>query len=87
MGQYARAGTLYEIGLYSLGEAIVKHAFRDASHAFLHHATSESVVQSVLFIRGSGLETTIHTFGLHLHADILRDTFHRCLQKSLVSAS
>lgn len=75
MSTFAKAGTLYEIGLVSLGEAILKEGFRHAARVFLKQDSTIAVQQSVLFIRGSGVEATIATFGLSYDAERLRDTF------------
>ena len=81
MGQYVKAGSQYDVGLYSLGEAILKNSFREASVMFLHSVTSITqaweIQQSLAFINGSGLETTISTFALSYDPQRLRDTFFR----------
>ena len=79
MGQYAQVGTRYEVGLRELGEAIVRETFRDAAKVFLHLTTNgreaQAVQESVLFLRGSGLEAVVERFGLPFHLSSLRGTF------------
>ena len=91
MEKYARTGTLYEVGLYNLGEAIVRDAFRVASHAYLKTNTSKEedkeIKQSLAFIGGTGLNVLIKTYGLNLDPDTLRVTFTRCIQKIHLSVS
>ena len=81
MGQYVKAGSQYDVGLYSLGEAILKNSFREASSIFLHGITSLAqaweIQQSLAFINGSGLETTIGIFALSYDPERLRETFFR----------
>lgn len=87
MSTYAKTGTLYEVGLYSLGESLIKFAFREASAALWNGATSFEVRQSLAFIRGSGLETVIEDYGLALDPDKLRETFYQWGEKLHKSVS
>ena len=76
---------LLQAGTYSLeasqniGVELLRGTLQDA---FIFYTSSpiafmqqREVMDSVLFIRGSGLEATIETFGMKLDADILRETF------------
>ena len=93
MAQYAKAGTLYEIGLQQLGQAMVQDSLRWAA-VVLAHATTPTYVRSrygeeyheamreaIAFLRGSGLEVVIETFGLPLDAQELRHTFYTWCHK------
>ena len=86
MAYYAKAGTHSEIGLMSIGEQLIRDAFRQASYAFSHTVTSLeqslTIQQSLLFVNGSGMEIAIEMFGLPYDGDVLRSTFQRCLIRS-----
>ena len=90
MAQYARVGTLYELGLVSLGEELIKDALAAARYMYAPSVlgtlpnddpkqntrlTQGEVQQSYLFVQGSGLDTAIRTFGLSYRPDTLRETF------------
>ena len=92
MPQFAKAGTYHEVGLYSLGEAILKNGFKEAASPVSYTMTSvesawaiqqhATFISGVAFIRGSGLEATIDTFALDYSPERLRDTFFRHVRMS-----
>lgn len=78
MATFAKAGTLYNIGLQELGEAILQDAFRTAAKSFLATTNAwevEAIPSALAFVKGSGLETIIQQFALPLDAQVLRETF------------
>lgn len=79
---YARVGTLYELGLVSIGEQIVKNAFREARMAVesTGWVRRHEAMESLAFVQGSGLEAVIRTYGLSYDATELRETFWRWTQ-------
>ena len=72
-------GTRYEPGLRSLGMDMLREPLRLAAQALISTYTpsyrAESLAQAVAFVRGSGLELVIETFGLSLDPEDLRNTF------------
>ena len=89
----AKAGTHYEIGLQQLGMAVIMTHLKAAavilanvgtpSYATLgcHKNDRHRVLQeSVAFVGGSGLETTIEVFNLDLNPQRLRETFYTWAQ-------
>ena len=52
-----------------------KNAFIFYTSGIIKESSMRAVMNSVLFIRGSGLEATIETFGLNVDAWNLRETF------------
>lgn len=88
---YAKADTVYGIGLQELGEAILKDSFRLAAKAFLKAMTpryeAEDIHQAVIFIQGSGLEWTIEQYQLPFDPDQLRGTFQWKLQRARSSSA
>lgn len=90
MARYVNVGTHYNFGLQEMGEAIVKDAFRCAAKAVLAMTPSwqaQTIAQSVAFVQGSGLETTIELFALSLDPEVLRSTFTWKLRHALASSS
>ncbi len=93
MATIARVGTLYEVGLQELGEAILRESLRDAAMVFLRCVTSafeaQIIQDSVLFVQGSGIEATITTFGLPFDAETVKGTFtwklHRLASSSAIT--
>lgn len=77
MGLYAQSGTHDEVGLKSIGELLIKEAFRLAYYGQTHSMMTIEVEQAVLFINGSSLERAITTFGLGYNPTRLRETFVR----------
>ena len=79
MTQLSYVKTNYEIGLISIGEAILKDSLRTAGQVFIRTMTTPAqameITQSFLFINGSGLERTIQTFGLSYRPEALRELF------------
>lgn len=74
------AGTL---SLEAAHQFSVKLLGEDLQNAFLYYTSSQipsyerqEVMNSVLFIQGSGLEIAIEMFGLPLEPNVLRETFY-----------
>lgn len=89
MSYVLRTGTHYEVGLQELGEAILRESFRDAAKVFLavtHAYEATTIHQSVAFVNGSGVETTITTFGLELNPQALRESFQWKLRHVALSS-
>lgn len=78
-------GTLYEVGLQYIGLRILSEHLRTAALIMAQAATPhyaarshrlEEIHESICFVQGSGLETTIRTYALPFDAEELRGTFY-----------
>ena len=52
-----------------------KNAFIFYTSGVIRESSMRAVMNSVLFIRGSGLDATLETFGINVDSSILRETF------------
>ena len=79
MEQYARAGTLYEVGLQNLGLALLRQELRTAALAFTKALTAsyraEEIHQSIMFVQGSGFDAMVEVFAIEVNPVQLRSTF------------
>ena len=87
MAQLAKAGSLYDVGLTALGEAILSEHLRAAAlilanattasygHSFHHKEHHERMQESVAFVKGTGLDVVIEQFELDLDPESLREHF------------
>ena len=83
--RYVRIGTLYEPGVHDLGVELLRY---EVHMATWKRTTAERRQEALAFIRGSGLEAVIETFGLPLEAVNFRNAFTQCVaQKSLWSSA
>ena len=78
--QLAKMGTMWEVGLEEMGQAILKEHLRTASIALIYAMTpnyrAKQIQESLLFVSSTGLEIVIHTFGLRVDPDALREEFY-----------
>lgn len=79
------ATTYWHVGCHQLAIAIITDSLRWAAFGALGATTDsehvERIQESVVFIEGTGLEALLETFGVGLHAQRLRDSYHRWLKQ------
>ena len=77
---YAKLGTLYEPGLQDLAVELLKYEVRMATWK---RTSEERRAEAFAFLKGSGLELVLETFGLPIEPQNFRSAFTQCLsQKS-----
>ena len=72
--QVVRMGTLYEPGIQSLGEDLLKYTVQMATWP---QFSSTNRAEAVAFVRGSGLDVAMELFGLPIDPEHFRWTFFR----------
>ena len=74
-----QAGTYSLEASHNLGVEVLRDTFQNAfifyTSGFMSPVSNKHIMESVLFISGSGLEATIETFNMGLNASVLRETF------------
>ena len=76
---YVQRNADYTARLEQLGVAILKQEFKSAAFALLCATTpgyrAQELADAVLFVRGSGLEHVIATYGLEVDPGTFREVF------------
>ena len=79
MERLVRAGTMYEVGLQEMGLQLIREHLREAAKGLVQATTpayrAQMIQESILFVRGTGLNMAIETFGIEVDADTFRTTF------------
>ena len=76
---YAKVGTLYDIGLERLGIEFLKQEVKMASKGLLLAGTPVqlacAIEESIAFLRGSGLDYAVEAYGLQIDPRRFREVF------------
>ena len=81
---YVQRDANYTARLEQLGVAILKQEFKSAAFALLCATTpgyrAQELADAVTFVRGSGLEHVIATFGLDVNPGTFREVFFNWIE-------
>ena len=82
---YVRRNADYTARLEQVGVAILKQEFKSAAFALLCATTpgyrAQELTDAVTFVRGSGLEHVIATFGLEVDPGTFREVFFNWVER------